>query len=37
VAINDDDIASEPGGAGEGLADGGANPSGHDVGADGNA
>ena len=38
MAINDDDIStSGPGGGGEGTADGGSNPSGHDGGADGTA
>ena len=35
MAINDDDITSSAGGAGEGPADGGANTGGHDGGADG--
>jgi hypothetical protein len=37
MSINDDDITSEPAPAGEGPADGGANPGGHDGGADGSA
>ena len=37
MSINDDDITSEPAPAGEGVADGGANPGGHDGGADGSA
>ena len=37
MAINDDDITTSPGGAGEGPADGGSNPEGHDGGADGTA
>ena len=38
MALNDDDITSGSAGAGgEGPADGGANPSGHDGGADGTA
>jgi hypothetical protein len=37
LAINDDDITSEPGNTGEGTADGGANPGGHDGGADGSS
>jgi hypothetical protein len=37
MTINDDDITLEPGAEGEGVADGGANPSGHDGAADGSA
>ena len=37
MSINDDDITTEPAPAGEGVADGGANPAGHDGGADGSA
>jgi hypothetical protein len=37
MTINDDDITIEPGADGEGVADGGANPVGHDGGADGSA
>jgi hypothetical protein len=37
MAINDDDITSEPGNTGEGVADGGASLGGHDSGADGPA
>ena len=37
MAINDDDITTEPADGGEGTADGGANPGGHDGGADGSA
>jgi hypothetical protein len=37
MTINDDDITLEPGAEGEGVADGGANPAGHDGGADGSA
>ena len=37
MTINDDDITLEPGAEGEGTADGGANPKGHDGGADGSA
>jgi hypothetical protein len=37
MSISDDDITSNNGPAGEGVADGGANPSGHDGGADGSA
>jgi hypothetical protein len=37
MTINDDDITREPGAEGEGTADGGANPEGHDGGADGSA
>lgn len=37
MSINDDDITSEPALSGEGTADGGANPHGHDGGADGSA
>ena len=36
VALNDDDITTSTGG-GEGTADGGSNPEGHDGGADGTA
>jgi hypothetical protein len=36
MAINDDDITTSAGG-GEGTADGGSNPEGHDGGADGSA
>jgi hypothetical protein len=36
-SINDDDISTGAASAGEGPADGGANPSGHDGGADGPA
>lgn len=35
MALDDNDISTEAGG--EGLADGGANPQGHDGGADGTA
>jgi hypothetical protein len=37
MTINDDDITLEPGAEGEGTADGGADPKGHDGGADGSA
>ena len=37
VAINDDDISTTDNGKLEGTADGGANPEGHDGGADGSA
>ncbi|UXA18043.1 hypothetical protein [Mycobacterium sp. SMC-4] len=37
MAINDDDITTTPGDGGEGTADGGSNPEGHDGGADGTA
>jgi hypothetical protein len=37
MSIGDDDITVEPGDGGEGVADGGANPTGHDGGADGSA
>jgi hypothetical protein len=37
MAINDDDISNESGNTGEGPADGGASPAGHDGGADGSA
>jgi hypothetical protein len=37
MSISDDDITSNNGPAGEGAADGGANPKGHDGGADGSA
>jgi hypothetical protein len=37
MSIGDDDITVEPGDGGEGVADGGANPEGHDGGADGSA
>ena len=37
MSIGDDDITLEPGDGGEGEADGGANPEGHDGGADGSA
>jgi hypothetical protein len=37
MSISDDDITSTNGPAGEGVADGGANPNGHDGGADGSA
>ena len=39
MAINDDDIttSSNGGDGGEGTADGGSNPEGHDGGADGTA
>src|SRR3954447_3790605 len=36
MALNDDDITTS-GGGGEGTADGGSNPEGHDGGADGSA
>jgi hypothetical protein len=36
MSVNDGDITNEPG-MGEGPADGGANPGGHDSGADGPA
>ncbi len=36
-SINDDDITTSDVPGGEGIADGGANPSGHDGGADGSA
>ena len=36
MAINDDDITTS-GAGGEGAADGGSNPEGHDGGADGSA
>ena len=36
MAINDDDITTS-GAQGEGTADGGSNPDGHDGGADGSA
>ncbi|WP_271176426.1 BatC protein [Leifsonia poae] len=36
-SINDDDITTDPASGGEGPADGGANPNGHDGGADGGA
>jgi hypothetical protein len=35
MALNDDDITTSAGG--EGTADGGSNPEGHDGGADGTA
>jgi hypothetical protein len=37
MSISDDDITSSNAAAGEGPADGGANPNGHDGGADGSA
>jgi hypothetical protein len=38
MSLNDDDITAGTGSAGgEGVADGGANPAGHDGGADGSA
>jgi len=37
MSINDDDITTTNTPAGEGPADGGANPAGHDGGADGSA
>lgn len=37
MSINDDDITTSGTSAGEGPADGGANPQGHDGGADGSA
>jgi hypothetical protein len=37
MPIDDDDITTSGPGAGEGPADGGANPKGHDGGADGSA
>jgi hypothetical protein len=37
MAIDDDDITTNPASSGEGPADGGANPNGHDGGADGSA
>ena len=37
MSINDDDITTTGGAAGEGPADGGSNPDGHDGGADGPA
>ena len=37
MSINDDDITTDTQSAGEGPADGGANPNGHDGGADGSA
>jgi hypothetical protein len=36
MALDDDDITTTPG-EGEGTADGGSNPEGHDGGADGTA
>lgn len=37
MRLNDDDITGGSGTSGEGVADGGANPAGHDGGADGGA
>ena len=37
MSINDDDITTDSKVPGEGTADGGANPDGHDGGADGTA
>lgn len=37
MSINDDDITTTGADGGEGTADGGANPHGHDGGADGTA
>ena len=37
MSLNDDDITTGTDPAGEGPADGGANPAGHDGGADGSA
>lgn len=37
MSINDDDITTTTGSGAEGTADGGANPDGHDGGADGSA
>ena len=37
MAINDDDITTAGAQGGEGVADGGSNPHGHDGGADGSA
>ncbi|WP_445167980.1 hypothetical protein ACTXG7_00815 [Mycolicibacterium sp. Dal123E01] len=38
MALDNDDITTTPGGGeGEGTADGGSNPEGHDGGADGTA
>jgi hypothetical protein len=37
MSLSDDDITSSTSAAGEGPADGGANPAGHDGGADGSA
>jgi hypothetical protein len=37
MSINDDDINTTGNAADEGPADGGANPKGHDAGADGSA
>ena len=37
MALDDDDIPTPPGDGGEGTADGGSNPEGHDGGADGTA
>ena len=37
MRLSDDDITGGSGVSGEGVADGGANPNGHDGGADGGA